>query len=162
MEPVLISSFCSVKRMHESLWLPLDGTLIHRRLAPSRCWYSFTYLGRMGSWVGLGEKKVPQIFQSWQSQDWTGDLVVRRQRSYQLHQTCPPLKKHKFLQIFKINKNFCFSGQPLPLTVVYITEKVNIIFLSPSMRETGSEDLMILKISFVQIKQSFIFLEMSF
>ena len=29
----------------------------HRRLAPSRRWYSFTYLVRMESWVGLGGKE---------------------------------------------------------------------------------------------------------
>ena len=43
--------------LFRSLWLPLDGTLIHRRLAPSRCWYSFTYPGRKESWVGLGGKE---------------------------------------------------------------------------------------------------------
>ena len=48
MEVVLISGFCSVKRMRV-FDSPLDGTLIHRRLAPSRCWYSFTYPGRMES-----------------------------------------------------------------------------------------------------------------
>ena len=54
MEPEPISGFCSVKRI--TLWLPLDGTLIHHRLAPSRCWYSFTNPGRMESWVSLGGK----------------------------------------------------------------------------------------------------------
>ena len=38
----------------DSLWLPLDGALIHRTLAPSKCWYPFTYPGRMESWVSLG------------------------------------------------------------------------------------------------------------
>ena len=51
MEPALISGFCSVKRMR--VWLPLDGA----QLAPSRRWYSFTYSGRMVSWVGLGWKE---------------------------------------------------------------------------------------------------------
>ena len=37
--PVVISGFRSVKRMR--VWLPLDGRLIRRRLAPSRSWYSF-------------------------------------------------------------------------------------------------------------------------
>ena len=33
----------------EGLWLPLvSGTLIHHRLAPSRCWYSWRM---MGNWV---------------------------------------------------------------------------------------------------------------
>ena len=38
MKPLLISGFCSVK------WIRpfMDGTLTYRRLAPSRCWYSFT------------------------------------------------------------------------------------------------------------------------
>ena len=55
MEPVFILRFlrCWV---NESLWLLLDGTLIHRRLAPTRHWYSFTYPGRMESWVNLGGK----------------------------------------------------------------------------------------------------------
>ena len=42
----------------------MDGTLIHHRLALSRRWYSFTYPGRMESWVSLGEKKVGRIFKS--------------------------------------------------------------------------------------------------
>ena len=41
-EPALISGFCNGKPMRV-FWLPLDGLLTHRRLAPSRCWYSFTY-----------------------------------------------------------------------------------------------------------------------
>ena len=45
--------------------------------------------------------KVAQIFESWQSQDRTGDLVVGRQRSYQLRQPCPPNK-----QI--VCKKYCF------------------------------------------------------
>ena len=54
MEPALISGFCSVKRMR--VWLSLDETLIYRRLALSRRWYSFIYPGRMESWVSLGGK----------------------------------------------------------------------------------------------------------
>ena len=45
---------CNVKGWE--VWLTLDGTLIHRRLTPSRHWYSFTYLGRK-SCVSLGQKK---------------------------------------------------------------------------------------------------------
>ena len=56
-EPVLISGFCSV------ILLLLDGTLIHRRLAPSRRWYSFTYPGRMESWVSLGGKDTQTSIQ---------------------------------------------------------------------------------------------------
>ena len=55
MKPALIPSFCSVKRM--SVWLPLDGTLIHCRLAPSRFWYSFTYPRKMENWISLGGKE---------------------------------------------------------------------------------------------------------
>ena len=54
--------------MDESLSLPLDGTLIHHRLAPSRRWYSFTYPGRTAELV-KAEKKDTQIFKSWQSRD---------------------------------------------------------------------------------------------
>ena len=39
------------------LRLSLDGTLTHRRLAPSRRWYSFTYPGRMESWISLSRKE---------------------------------------------------------------------------------------------------------
>ena len=46
---VPISSFCS-------LWLPLHGGVIHRKLAPNRCWYSFTEL-RMENWVIFGRKE---------------------------------------------------------------------------------------------------------
>ena len=56
MELALISSFCSVKQMRVFDY-PLDGTLIHRRLAPSRRWYSFTYPGRIESWVSLVTKE---------------------------------------------------------------------------------------------------------
>ena len=43
----------------------------------------------------MAEKKVTEIFKSRQSQDRTGDLVVGRQRSYQLQQPCPPRKMKK-------------------------------------------------------------------
>ena len=43
--------FCKKKKEKK------NGTLIHRRLAPSRRWYSFTNPGRMKSWVGLGGKE---------------------------------------------------------------------------------------------------------
>ena len=55
----LISGFCSVQRMR----IPLDRTLIHRRLALSRSWYSFTDLERKESWANLAEK-VTQMFKS--------------------------------------------------------------------------------------------------
>ena len=55
MEPALIFGFYNVKRKSLS-FLP-DGTLIHRRLPPSRSWYSFTYPGRIESWVSLGGKE---------------------------------------------------------------------------------------------------------
>ena len=82
MDPALISGFCSVKPPDESLRLPLNGTLIHRRLAPSRCWYSFTYPGRMETWVGLGGKEGHSDFlKSRQIRDRTGDLGIGKQRS---------------------------------------------------------------------------------
>ena len=59
MEPPLISGFCSVKRLRAFYSSPLDWTLIHHKLAPSRFWhiYLFTYPGRMEKWVSLGEKE---------------------------------------------------------------------------------------------------------
>ena len=56
MEPALVSGFCNFKQAR--VWFPLDGTLIHHRVAPSRYWYSFTYPRWMENWVSLGEKKV--------------------------------------------------------------------------------------------------------
>ena len=62
-DPALIPGFCSVKR--RSVFLktnknkkkqPLDGTLIHRRLASSRRCYSFTMPGRLESRVCLSGK----------------------------------------------------------------------------------------------------------
>ena len=53
---VFLSPVSVVLSGWESL-TPLHGTLIHRRLAPSRCWYSFTYRGRMESWVSLDGKE---------------------------------------------------------------------------------------------------------
>ena len=67
MEPALISGFCSVKQMRvfDSSWTGL----IHHRLAPSGHWYSFTYPGRMESWVILdGKKSRTNQFKPWQSQ----------------------------------------------------------------------------------------------
>ena len=52
MEVALISSSVVLSGW-ESL-TPPGWTLIYRRLAPSRRWYSFTYPGRMESWVSLG------------------------------------------------------------------------------------------------------------
>ena len=81
----------SVVLMDESLWLPLDGTPTHGRLDPSRRWYSSTSPGRIESWVSLGGKEgLTNQFNSWQSRDRTGDLVVGRPRSYELRQTPPP------------------------------------------------------------------------
>ena len=40
-----------------TVWLPLDGTLIHCWLALSKCGYSCTYPGKMESCVSLGRKE---------------------------------------------------------------------------------------------------------
>ena len=69
MEPVLtVSPVSVVLNGWESLTPPgWDTSLIHRRLAPSRCWYSFTYPGSMESWVSLGGKEsFTNQFKSWQ------------------------------------------------------------------------------------------------
>ena len=51
----------------------------------------FTYPRRMESWFSLGRKVVAQIFKSGEpGGDRTGDLVVERQRSYQLCELCLP------------------------------------------------------------------------
>ena len=80
MEPVLISCFCNVKstRAFDSPWMGH----IHRRLAPSRRWYSFTYPGRMEAELAQAERKVTQTFKSRQIRDRTEDLAVGKQRSY--------------------------------------------------------------------------------
>ena len=71
-KPGLISGFCSIKWIwvFDSTWTGLK--VIHRRLAPSRHWYSFTYPTRMESWVSLGKKEVAQIFKSrlFQGSNW--------------------------------------------------------------------------------------------
>ena len=90
----LISGFGSVKQMRV-FGPPLEGKLINRRLAPSKHWYSFTNPRRM-------EKKVVQIFQSRQSRNRAGNLVARRQRSYQLRQPLPPTQVHKYLDKEKL------------------------------------------------------------
>ena len=55
METALISSFCSVKQTRV---LDSPGReLTHRRLAPSKCCYSFAYPGRKENWVRLGRKE---------------------------------------------------------------------------------------------------------
>ena len=88
----LISGFCSAKRMRV-FDSPLDGTLIHCRLTPSRRWYSFTYPGRMESWVSLGRKEGRTNIQisveresNWRPCGWKAKIL-------QLHQPCPPTMK---------------------------------------------------------------------
>ena len=58
MGPALISVLCSVKQMRvfDSPW-STGHYIIHRKLAPNRRWYSFTYLRRMESRVSLGGKE---------------------------------------------------------------------------------------------------------
>ena len=62
-------------RVFDSPW-----TLIHCRLAPGRCWYSFTYPGRMEIKAELNEPengciKYPNLGRAG---DLTGDLLFRR------------------------------------------------------------------------------------
>ena len=89
MEPALISSFWSVRRMR--VWLLLDGTLMHRWLAPSRRWYSFTYPGRMESWVSLGGKegRINIRISARPGLNW-GACGRKAEILYQLRQPCPP------------------------------------------------------------------------
>ena len=75
-------SFCSVNRMRVKRHWSLGGTLVHRRLAPSRRWYSFNYPGKMESWIKFRRKNRSQIFESQLSRDRTGDLVVGKQKLY--------------------------------------------------------------------------------
>ena len=103
--------------MDESLWLPQDGALIHRRLAPRRPWYSFTYPGSTESWVSLGEKEGRTNVQisanpgielgtlwlegrdltnysnrarPWKTRFTRIATVTGRSRSYQMRQACCP------------------------------------------------------------------------
>ena len=102
-ELALISSFCCDKRMIVFEFL-LEGTLIHRKLAPSRRLYSFTYPGRIESYFSVRGNKVAQKFKSWQSRDRTGDLVVGKQRSYQLRQ-------HSHILLFQIVQGVLLTKQ---------------------------------------------------
>ena len=102
MEPALISGFCSVKRM-----LPaVSGTHLHTAgrmerwvcLGGKEARTNIQISAKLGSnWGTCGRKteilptayagkKVAQMFKSRQSRDHIGELVVGRQRSYQLHQ----------------------------------------------------------------------------
>ena len=76
MELALISSFCSVKRM-KVFDSPLDGTLIHRRLAGTHLPIQEGWKAEL-AWV---EKRDTQIFKSWKNRDRTGDLVGGKQGS---------------------------------------------------------------------------------
>ena len=51
-------SFCEAD---ESFTPFLDGALIYCRFAPCRCWYSFTFPGRMKRWVTLQWRKRSSI-----------------------------------------------------------------------------------------------------
>ena len=72
----------------------MDGTLIYRLLAPSRHWYSFIYSAPEGwkaEYFSLGRKEEAPMLKSRQSRNRTGDLVMERQRTYQLRQPRPPI-----------------------------------------------------------------------
>ena len=73
LEPALISSFCSVKWM--SHWLPLDRTLIHHRLAPSRSWYSFYWPHKNGELHKLWQKRSHKCSTLGRARVWTWKLL---------------------------------------------------------------------------------------
>ena len=76
-EQVLMSGFCSSVKRLRVFDSPLEGALIHHRLAPSRCWYSFTFPGRVESWTSLGGKEGRINIQiAVKAEDRTRDLVV--------------------------------------------------------------------------------------
>ena len=77
------------------------GVGAYLRLAPSRCWYLFTYPGGMENWVSLGRKEGHTKIQISAELSWdrTGDLLVGRQRFYQLRQPCPPRLSSKDYKI---------------------------------------------------------------
>mgnify|MGYP001795693070 CR=1 FL=1 len=106
MELAIISGFCSVKwmRYFDS---SLDGTLIHCRLASSRCWYSFIYPGMMESWVSLGRKGCTNVSNLRRAVNRPGSLWSKgRERSYQLHHLRPPESfKYYLLNEFRTIKN---------------------------------------------------------
>ena len=84
MKPALISGFCCVK-------LPPDGTIIYRRLAPSRCWYSFTYPGEMESLISLGGKEGHMNNQISAEPGSSWGPCGRKAEILQLRQPCPPI-----------------------------------------------------------------------
>ena len=85
MEPALISSFCSVKRL-----LTPPGWDTNPSQISSQQTLVLIYLSRKAELAQAG-KKVTQISSNLgRAADRTGDLVAGRQRSYQLHQPCPP------------------------------------------------------------------------
>ena len=89
MEPALISVFCSVMRMRGFFdplpgWATVDGTLIHRRLTPSRYWYSFSYPRKDGKLSELRRKRRSHKY---------SNLWYIEPCAYQLLQSSSPLQK---------------------------------------------------------------------
>ena len=82
--------------MDKSLGLPLDRRIIHRRLAPSRRWYSFTYLGRMESCVSSYGKDGLTNIQILAEPGSNWGPCGRKAEIFQLRQPCPPINMFRF------------------------------------------------------------------
>ena len=89
-EPALISDFCSIKRIRvfDSPWTGTNPSQVS-----SQQTLVLIYLPRkMESELAEAGKRVAQISSILCiAEDRTGDLVVGRQRSYQLRQSRPPI-----------------------------------------------------------------------
>ena len=72
------------KSFYKSRWpieVPLDGTLIRRRLAPCRSWYSFYRLLKDGKLRKLQQKEVQTNVQSLTEPGFEPDFVIVREKS---------------------------------------------------------------------------------
>ena len=95
MEPALISGFCSVKRMRVKVSSQQTLVLIYLPRKDGKL-----------SWLRR-ERRLHKYSNLGKAGDRTGNLVVGRQRSYQLRQPCPPTElcaKHCFQQKLKLKR----------------------------------------------------------
>ena len=112
------------KKKKLSVWFPLDGTLIHYRLASSRCWYSSTYPRRMESWVTLGGKEGHTKIQILAEPESNWGSCDRKARSYQLHQPSESIVYYIYNETACMNKYPCAGFKIMGSLLVHTPVKV--------------------------------------
>ena len=131
----------------ERLWLPLDGTLIHRRLAPSRRWYSFTDPRKLESWVSLGGKEgrtnirisaKPSIEPGtlWlEGRDLTNCTLIKTYMYFQLILSYSATETKKRWSLILSSPSLSLGVQLFPLCTSLFLDDAHSIFLPFHLRQ---------------------------